>query len=80
MPSNKILIIESQLQSTVDKINNIENQKALQDVISNVFGTKCFVYGVSRVESVRLQKIFMDKKQIGKLPKPDSFTLEFEGE
>ena len=78
--SNKILIIESQLQSTVDKINNIENQKALQDVVQNIFGTKCFIYGVSRVESVRLQKIFMDKKQIGILPKPDSFTLEFEGE
>lgn len=78
--SNKILIIESQLQSTVDKINNIENQKALQDVVSNIFGNKCFIYGVSRVESVRLQKIFMDKKQIGTLPKPDTFTLEFEGE
>ncbi len=78
--SNKILIIESQLQSTIDKINNLENQKALQDVVSNIFGNKCFIYGVSRVESVRLQKIFMDKKQIGKLPKPDTITLEFEGE
>lgn len=78
--SNKVLIIESQLQTTVDKINAIENQKALQDVISNIFGNKCFVYGVSRVESVRLQKVFTDKLQLGTLPKKDTITLEFEGE
>ena len=78
--SQKILIIESQLQSTVDKINSLENQKALQDVISNIFGNKCFVYGVSRVESVRLQKVFTDKLQVGTLPKKDTIELEFEGE
>ena len=78
--SNKILIVESQLQTTVDKINNVENQKALQDVISNIFGNKCFVYGVSRVESVRLQKVFTDKFQVGTLPKKDTIELEFEGE
>ena len=78
--SNKVLIIESQLQATVDKINNVENQKALQDVISNIFGHKCFIYGVSRVESVRLQKVFTDKLQLGTLPKKDTITLEFEGD
>ena len=78
--SNKILIIESQLQSTVDKINRIENQQSLQAVISNVFGVKCFVYAVSRSESVRLQKVYTDKLQVGALPKKDSIVLEFEGE
>ena len=78
--SNKVLIIESQLQTTAEKINKIDNQKALQDVISNIFGTKCFIYAVSRVESVRLQKIYTDKLQVGALPKKDSIILEFEGE
>ena len=36
--SNKILIIEAQLQTVADKINKFENQKALQDVVSTVFG------------------------------------------
>ena len=78
--SNKVLIIESQLQTTVDKINKLENQKALQDVVFNVFGVKCFVYGVSRNESVRLQKVYTDKFQVGALPKKDTITLEFEGD
>ena len=78
--SNKVLIIESQLQSTVDKINRIENQQGLQAVISNVFGMKCFVYAVSRSESVRLQKVYTDKLQVGALPKKDTVVLEFEGE
>ena len=78
--SNKVLIIESQLQSAADKINQIENQEALQNVISNIFGVKCFIYAVSRNESVRLQKVYTDKLQVGVLPKKDTITLEFEGE
>ena len=78
--SNKVLIIESQLQSTADKINKIENQKNLQDVINNIFGVRCFIYAVSRNESVRLQKVYTDKFQVGALPKKDTILLEFEGE
>ena len=78
--SNKVLIVESQLQTLADKINRFENQKALQDVISTVFGIKPFIYAVSRNESVRLQKVYTDKLQLGTLPKKDSITLEFEGE
>ena len=78
--SNKVLIVEAQLQTLADKINLFENQKALQDVISTVFGMKCFVYAVSRNESVRLQKVYTDKLQLGTLPKKDSILLEFEGE
>ena len=78
--SKRVLILETQLQNTAEKINNVENQKALQDVINNVFGHRCFVYCLSRQESVRLQKIYMDKKQVEKLPKPDTIELEFEGE
>ena len=78
--SNKVLIVEAQLQTLADKINRFENQKALQDVISTVFGLKTFVYAVSRNESVRLQKVYTDRLQLGILPKKDSITLEFEGE
>ena len=78
--SNKVLIVEAQLQTLADKINRFENQKALQDVVSTVFGIKPFIYAVSRNESVRLQKVYTDKLQLGTLPKKDSITLEFEGE
>ncbi len=78
--NNKIIIVESQLQTSADKINKIENQKNLQDVIYNIFGLKTFVYAVSRNESVRLQKVFMDKFQVSMLPKKETIELEFEGE
>ena len=78
--SNKILIVESPYQASTDKINRIENQKALQDVINNVFGIKCFIYAVTRKESVRLQKVYTDKLQVGTLPKKENVVLEFEGE
>ena len=77
---NKVLIIESQLQNTADKINKVENQEALQNVIHNIFGVKCFIYAVSRNESVRLQKVYTDKFQVGALPKKNTIVLEFEGE
>lgn len=78
--SQKVLIIESQLQSTVEKINAVDNQKGLQSVINTIFGVKSFVYAVSRNESVRLQKVYTDKLQVGSLPKKDTIVLEFEGE
>lgn len=78
--SNNVLIIESQLQTTVDKINKFENQKNLQDVIFNIFNVKCFVYAVSRKESVRLQKVYTDKFQLGSLPRKENITIEFEGD
>ena len=78
--SQKVLIIESQLQSTVEKINQLDIQQDLQDVINSVFGVKCFIYAVSRNESVRLQKVYTDKFQVNALPKKETITLEFEGE
>lgn len=78
--SQKVLVIEYQLNSVAEKINLKENQKDLQDVISNAFGKKMFIYGVSRNESIRLQKNYMDLFQVNKLPKAIDVTLEFTGE
>lgn len=78
--SNKILILEYQINKLVEKAINKDNQLSLQNVLKNTFGTKMFVYAVSRSESVRLQQKFMNLKQIKKLPKPEEVNLEFEGE
>ena len=78
--SQKVLIVESQLPRNVEKINNKSNQLGLQSVVETMFGRKMFVYSVSRNDSVRLQKQYMDLLQINKLPKPQSVVLEFEGE
>jgi len=78
--SNKIMIIEHPMQKGVDNINDKNTQQALQDVVQSVFGNKMFIYAITRNESVDLQKKFIDRKVIGKLPKPEDIKLEFEGE
>ena len=78
--SNRVLVIEYQFPNTADRANLIENQEAIQNVIQSTFGKKMFVFGVSRNESVRCQQNFMNKRQLGTLPKIDTINIEFEGE
>ncbi|MFA6675255.1 MAG: DNA polymerase III subunit gamma/tau [Bacilli bacterium] len=77
---NKVLIVEYPLDKAVTKVNTQENQQEIQDVISNIFGRKMFVYAVSRKDSIRLQKMYMDMIQVNKLPKINESTLKFIGE
>ena len=77
---NKILILEYPLDKAVTKVNTQINQKDIQNVIFNMFGRKMFVYAVSRRESIRLQKMYMDLLQVNKLPKISDISLEFKGE
>lgn len=78
--SNKVVIIEQQFENSVSKMNAKENQIGLQNVINNIFGKKMFVYGVTRAQSVDLQRHYTDLMQLGKLPKKEESILEFEGE
>ena len=78
--SQKILVVEYQFPTVAEKANLLENQEAIQNVIESVFGKKMFVYAVSRKDSVRWQQSYMNRLQIGKLPKPDTINIEFEGE
>jgi DNA polymerase-3 subunit gamma/tau len=77
---NKILVLEYPLDKAVAKINTQVNQKDIQNVIFSMFGRKMFVYAVSRRESLRLQKMYMDLVQLNKLPKVTDISLEFKGE
>jgi len=77
---NKVLILEYPLDKAVTKVNTQINQKDMQDVISNIFKRKMFIYAVSRRDSIRLQKMYMDLVQVNKLPRANEITLEFLGE
>ena len=78
--SNKVLVVEYQFPSAAEKANLIINQENIQNAIQSVFGKKMFVYGVSRKDSVRWQQNYMNKYQLNKLPKPDTVSIDFEGE
>ena len=78
--SPKVLVVEYQFPSITEKANLLENQEAIQNVIESVFNKKMFVYAVSRKDSIRWQQHYMNSYQLGKLPKPDTINIEFEGE
>jgi len=78
--SQKVLVVEYQFPNLAEKGNLLENQEAIQNVIETVFNRKMFVYAVSRKDSVRWQQHYMNSYQLGKLPKPDTINIEFEGE
>ena len=78
--SQKILVVEYQFPNITEKANLLENQEAIQNVIQTVFNKKMFVYAVSRKDSIRWQQHYMNSYQLGRLPKPDTINIEFEGE
>jgi len=76
--SNDVLILEYPFKKQMEKLNLIANQKDLQTVIKTVFGKEMFVYAVDRGESVRLQQIFINKKQVNKLPRINEIDIKIE--
>ena len=80
MVNNKVLILEYANNSLVEKVNMKAMQKDLQNVLSNTFGKKMFVFAVNRSESVRLQQKYMNLLQVGKLPKAADVVIEYIGE
>lgn len=77
---SKVLILEYPLDKSVVKVNTQSNQKDIQSVVFNIFNRKMFVYAVSRKDSIRLQKLYMDLVQLNKLPKSNEIHLDFKGE
>ena len=78
--SNKILVVEFQLSTMVEKCNLVANQAMLQNVIETALNKRLFIYGVSRKDSVDLQRDYRNLYEVSKLPKAsdDDFNLEEE--
>ena len=78
--SNKIMILEYQSDSIVEKMNLKYNQRDIQNVIKTVFNKKMFVYAVNRKGSIDLQQKYMNLLQLGRLPKADTIVIDIIGE
>ena len=78
--STKVMVLEYQSDNIVEKMNLIDNQKDIQNVIRTVFGKKMFVYAVNRKGSIDLQQKFMNLLQLSRLPKADTVEIEFIGD
>ena len=78
--SNKVMVVEFASDNIVEKINLINNQKDIQNVIRTVFNKKMFVYAVNRDGSVNCQQTFMNLLQLNRLPKADNVQIDFVGD
>ena len=78
--SNKTMIVEIDSKSIVEKINLIENQKDIQNVIRTVFNKKMFVYGVNRQGALDCQQIYMNLLQLNRLPKAKDVVIDYVGD
>lgn len=78
--SDKILVVDYQFKNNVEKTNLIENQENLQNVVQTVFNKKMFVYGLTVTDSGKNYQNYINSYQLGKLPKPETINIEFEGE
>ena len=78
--SQKVMVLEYQSDNVVEKMNLINNQKDIQNVIRTVFGKKMFVYAVNRKGSIDLQQKFMNLLQLSRLPKADTIQIDFIGD
>ncbi len=75
----QVLILEYDLQSLVDKINIVENQPVLQNIIKVLLNRAVLVYALPRSECMRLKKKYLELNQIKKLPDRKTLTINVEG-
>lgn len=66
--SEHVLILEYDNPLLASKLNRVNNQPAIQDMLANVYPDPVLVYAVNRQESLKLNKLFLDLRQLGKLP------------
>ena len=78
--SSKVIVLEYQSDSLVEKMNLKENQANIQNVIRTVFNKKMFVYSVNRKQCVELQQTYVNLLQLGRLPKADNIEIKFIGD
>ena len=66
--SEHVLILEYDNPLLASKVNRVVNQSALQDLLANLYPEPVLIYAVNRQESLKLNKLFLDLRQLGKLP------------
>jgi DNA polymerase III subunit gamma/tau len=66
--SEHVLILEYDNPLMAKKCNILANQSAIQDLLANMYPEPILIYGVNRQESLKLNKLFLDLRQLGKLP------------
>ncbi len=73
--SKEALILSFGFTSLKDKANIKENQKPIQELVSQFLGRKVFVYAIDSADRVRTIKYYTSQAQLGKLPNKKDIVL-----
>lgn len=73
--SKDALILSFSFSSLRDKANIKENQKPIQELVSQFLGRKVFVYAIDGADRVRTIKYYTSQAQLGLLPSKKDIVL-----
>ncbi len=73
------LVLEYEFVTLVNKVNVLRNQSTFAKIIETILGRKVVVYAMPRSETLRVSKIFLNLRQLQKLPKPSDVKVEIKG-
>ncbi len=73
------LVLEYEFVTLVNKVNVTRNQSTFAKIIESILGRKVIVYAMPRAETLRVSKIFLNLRQLQKLPKASEIKVEIKG-
>ena len=73
------LVLEYEYVTLVNKVNVLRNQSTFSKIIESIIGRRVVVYALPRAETLRVSKIFLNLRQLQKLPKPSDIKIEIKG-
>ncbi len=73
------LVLEYEFITLVNKVNVLRNQSTFSKIIESIIGRRVVVYAMPRAETLRVSKIFLNLRQLQKLPKASEIKIEIKG-
>lgn len=73
--SEEAIILSYQFKRLRDKANIKANQQPLEELLATILGRKVFIYAIDHNDCNRLQTMYFNLRQVGKLPARDEIEL-----
>jgi len=71
-----VLILNYDFERLANKVNIKSNQINLSKILESIIKRHVFVYALSRSEEIRLRKLFLNLRQINKLPNKEDIVIK----
>ncbi|MCQ2792099.1 MAG: DNA polymerase III subunit gamma/tau [Bacilli bacterium] len=74
--ARNVLLLNYDFERLANKVNIKTNQTNIASIVEAIIKRKVFVYALSRGEEIRLRKLFLNLRQINKLPAKEEVTIK----